>query len=171
MPVRFVLDPIDFVRNAGIHQDKIPVSMLTRLHDLLFDNEGNLKYKISGYFNKNNQPSLHLEIKGKIHLCCQRCLDKLPYIVELKTVLLLVKDETELDKADEGDTIDAILATPNLDIWNLIEEEIILSLSISSRHPSGECKIYRSGSNEDILFDKPESVNAFAALAPLKNKN
>ncbi|WP_256207787.1 DUF177 domain-containing protein [Nitrosomonas sp. Nm166] len=166
-----MIDSIDFVRNAGIHQDKIPVLELARLHDLLFDNEGELRYTISGHFDKNNKPNLHLEIKGKIHLCCQRCLDKLPHIVDLQTILLLVESEAELDQVDEEDTIDAILATPDLDVWSLIEEEIILSLSISSRHPDGACEMYQPESNEDILFDKTQLTNPFAALAAFKNKN
>lgn len=171
MSVRFVIDSIDFVRNAGIHQDKIPVSALARLYDLLSDKEGELRYKISGHFDKNNKPSLHLEIKGKIHLCCQRCLGKLPHIVDLQTVLLLAENEAELDQANEEDTIDAILAISELDVWSLIEEEIILSLSISLRHPDGECKMYQPESNENILIDKTQLTNPFAALAALKNKN
>ena len=173
MSVRFVIDPLDFVRNAGMHHDKIPLSGLVRLHDLLFDKEGELTYKISGRFDKNNKPSLHLEIKGKIHLCCQRCLDKLTHIVDLQTFFLLVENEAEaeLDQIDEDDTIDAILATPDLDVLDLIEEEIILSLSISPRHPNGECKMHQLGSDEDILIDKSQSTHPFAALADFKKKN
>ena len=171
MSVRFVIDPLDFVRNAGMHHDKIPLSGLVRLHDLLFDKEGELTYKISGRFDKNNKPSLHLEIKGKIHLCCQRCLDKLIHIVDLQTFFLLVKDEAELERADEDDTIDAILATPELDLLDLIEEEIILSLSISPRHANDECKLHPLKSNEDILIDKSQSTHPFAALADFKKIN
>ena len=168
MSVRFAIDSLDFVRNAGIHRDKIPLLELSRLHDLLFDKAGELTYKISGYFHKNNKPSLHLEIKGKIHLRCQRCLNKLTHIVDLQTFFLLVKNEAELDQIDEDDTIDAILATPTLDVLNLIEEEIILSLSISSRHPDDECKLHRPESNEDILSGQSQSTHPFVALAKFK---
>lgn len=168
MSVRFVIDSLDFVRNAGIHRDKIPLSGLVRLHDLLFDKEGELTYKISGHFDKNNKPSLHLEIKGKINLRCQRCLNKLTHIVDLQTFFLLAKNEAELDRIDEDDTIDAILATPDLDVLNLIEEEIILSLSISSRHPDDECRLHRPESNEDILSDQSQSIHPFATLAKFK---
>ncbi|MBA3755666.1 MAG: DUF177 domain-containing protein [Nitrosomonas sp.] len=171
MSVRFVIDPLDFVRNAGIHRDKIPLCRLVRLHDLLFDKESELTYKISGRFDKNNKPSLHLGIKGKIHLRCQRCLDKLTHIVDLQTFFLLVKNEAEFDQIDEDDTIDAILATPDLDVLNLIEEEIILSLPSSSRHPDGECKLHQPESNEDILSDDSQSTHPFATLAKFKKTN
>lgn len=171
MSVRFVIDPLDFVRNAGMHHDKIPLSGLVRLHDLLSDKEGELTYKISGHFDKNNKPGLYLEIKGKIHLRCQRCLDKLIHIVDLQAFFLLVKNEAELDQADEDDTTDAILATPDLDVLDLIEEEVILSLAISPRHANGECKLHQLKSNEDILTDKSQSTHPFAALADFKKIN
>lgn len=171
MSVRFVIDSLDFVRNAGIHHSKIPVVELVRLHDFLFDNEGELIYQISGKLDENGKPGLHLEIKGEIHLSCQRCLDKLAHTVDLQTFLLLVENEVELDQVDEDDTVDAILATPDMDVMNLIEDEIILSLSISSRHQEGECKMHKLELNEDNLTDKTQLVHPFAALAALKNKN
>ena len=171
MSVRFVIDSLDFVRNAGIHHDKIPLVELVRLHDFLFDTEGELTYQISGQFDQNDKPSLLLEIKGKIHLSCQRCLDKLAHTVDLRTFLLLVENEAEFDQADENDTVDAILAASDMDVLSLIEDEIILSLSISSRHPDGECKMHQLESNKDNLTDKKQSAHPFAALAELKKTN
>ncbi len=170
MSVRFVIDPLDFVRNASIHHGKIPVLELARLHDLLFDKEGEVTYQISGCFDKNNKPSLHLEIKGEVHLSCQRCLDKLTHIIDLQSYLSLAKNEIELNQNDEEDTNDAILATAELDVPDLIEDEIILSLSISSRHPNGECKMHQQDSTEDGLMGKSQSTHPFAALLSLKKK-
>ena len=116
MSVRFAIDSLDFVRNAGIHHGKIPVDALVRLHDFLFDKEGELIYQISGQFDKHEKPGLRLEIKGKIYLSCQRCLGKLPHTIDLQTFLVLAKTEAELDQADEDEAVDAILATPDMDI-------------------------------------------------------
>ena len=171
MSVSFVIDPLDFVQNAGIHHGKIPVDALVRLHDYLFDQEGELIYQISGQFDKHEKPSLHLEIKGKIHLNCQRCLGKLSHMVDLQTFLVLVKTEAELDQADEDDTADAILAIPDMDVVSLIEDEVILSLSISSRHAEGECSIQELDSINDNLISKTQSAHPFAALLALKKTN
>jgi uncharacterized protein len=81
----------------------------------------------------------------------------------------LAENETELDQTDDDDTIDAILASPNLDVLNLIEEEIILSLPISPCHSSDECKIYQSDKN--IITDESISTRPFAVLASLKKTN
>jgi uncharacterized protein len=171
MSARFVINPLDFVRNAGMRHDKIPLFELVRLNDLLFDKEGELAYEISGRFDKNGKPNLCLEIKGKIYLCCQRCLEKLAHIIDLQTFFLLVENEIELNRADENDTMDAILATPDLDVLDLIEEEIILSLPISPRHSGGECKMHPLKSNEDISMDKSQSTHPFSVLADFKKIN
>ncbi len=171
MSVRFVIDSLDFVRNAGIHHDKIPVLELVRLHDFLFDRKGEIAYRISGQLDKNHNPGLYLEIKGKIHLICQRCLDKLTHTVDVRTFLLLVKTEVELNQIDEDDTLEAILATHDMDVLNLIEDEIILGLPISSRHPDGKCKLHKPDSIDNDLTDKTPSANPFSALAALKKTN
>ncbi|PSJ16576.1 YceD family protein [Nitrosomonas supralitoralis] len=171
MSVRLVIDSLDFVQNAGIRHGKIPMVELVRLHDLLFDQEGELTYRISGQFDKNTKPGLQLEAKGRIHLKCQRCLGELNYTIDLKTFLLLAKNETELHLADEDDTIDAILAIPDLDVVNLIEDEVILSLPISSRHADGECSTVKLKLAEDNLIGNKKSAHPFAVLATLKKTN
>ncbi|MGZ0019115.1 YceD family protein [Nitrosomonas sp. wSCUT-2] len=171
MSVRFVIDPLEFVKNAGNRHDKIPLDELARLHDLLFDREGEIIYHITGRLDQNEKPGLHLRINGKIHLNCQRCLDKLVHTVDLETFLLLAKDEFELDQADEDDSMDAILATSELDILSLIEEEVILSLSISSRHAEGECSTLKLKPTDNNPGDNPQSAHPFAALAALKKAN
>ena len=171
MSVRFVIDPLDFVQSAGIHRGKIPVEALVRLHDFLFDKEGELLYQISGQFDKNEKPGLQLEIIGKIHLSCQRCLEKLSHEVDFQTFLVLAKTEAELDQTDEDDTIDAILATPDMDVISLIEDEIILSLPISSRHADGECTAHELESSKDDLTSKTQPAHPFAALMALKKTN
>lgn len=167
MSVRFVIDSLDFVRNAGIQHGRIPLFELARLHDLLFDKEGEVTYQIRGYFDKNNKPSLHLEIKGEIHLSCQRCLDKLIHVIDLQNDLILAQNEVELNQNDVEDDIDAILASSDLDVMNLIEEEIILGLAISSRHPEGECIVHQKDLTSSSM-DESQSAHPFAILSSLK---
>ncbi|QOJ21115.1 MAG: DUF177 domain-containing protein [Gammaproteobacteria bacterium] len=171
MSDRLVIDSLDFIRNAGSRQGKISLIDFVRLHDLLFDQEGELIYQISGRFDKNEKPGLELEIQGKIHLNCQRCLDKLVHHIDLQTFLILAKNEEELDLIDEDDTIDAILAVPDLDVTHLIEDEIILSLSMASCHTEGECSTLKLQSAESDLIDKTQSAHPFAVLAALKKTN
>ena len=166
MSTRFVIDPLDFVRNASTHHAKIAVGELLRLQDYLYESIGTLSYQISGIYDARNKPNLHIKVEGEIVLCCQRCLDKLHHTLDLQTVVLLAKNEFELDKVDKDDAIDAILATSNLDVLDLIEDEIILSLSIASRHLDGECEILKPEEAQENINENND--NPFYALKKLK---
>lgn len=163
MSVRFVIDSLDFVRNARVHHGKIPLVDLTRLQSYLFDSRGELMFAISGSFDENNKPVLQIVVKGEMNLCCQRCLGKLVHALDLQSCLILVNDEEELDQYDDDDTVDGILAATDMDVLQLIEDEIILSLSISPRHQENECLIESRGA-----ADKALSAHPFAKLAGLK---
>lgn len=163
MSVRFVIDSFDFVRNGGIHHGKISPAEFSRLQSYLFDREGELIYTINGLFDENYKPILQILIRGEINLCCQRCLGKLVHTLDLQANLLLANDEDELDQHDEDDAIDSILATSDMDVMMLIEDEIILGLSTSSRHQENECSI-----KSNLTADKESSVHPFAKLAGLK---
>ena len=169
MSVRFVIDPLDFVRNAGIRHGKIPLIEFLRLQDFLFDSEGDVLYQISGEYDKNGKPGLQLKINGTLHLCCQRCLGRLDQSIDLQTMLLLATSEIELNKLDDDDSVDAIPAVPELDVLDLIEDELILDLPISPRHQDGICEIRESESEKDSEnAGKTAPRNPFAALEALK---
>ncbi len=171
MSARFVINSRDFAKGSGKHYDTIPVPELMRLRDWLFDDQGSLTYEISGYVDKNNQLHLSLKISGTINLSCQRCLEKLTHTVDLQPLLLLVNNEEELDLVNGDDNIDAILGTSELDVIDLIEEEIILSLSISSRHPEGECSTNSPKASKTGFNEQSNSAHPFAVLAKFKKLN
>lgn len=167
MSVRFVIDSLDFVRNTSVRRGKIHPAELTRLQSYLFDNDGGLEYTVSGLLNKNSKAILRILISGEINLCCQRCLGKLEHTLDLQTDLILANNEEELCLYDEDDTVDSILASTEMDVMMLIEDEIILNLSIASFHPEDECSLESLIGNNQTA-DKKLSENPFAALAALK---
>lgn len=172
MSVRFVIDPLDFVRNAGIRHGKIPLTEFLRLQDFLFDSKGDVLYQISGEYDKNGKPGLQLKISGTMYLCCQRCLGRLEQSIDLQTLLLLATNEIELNKLDDDDSVDAIPAVPELDVLNLIEDELILDLPISPRHQDGTCEMRKPESEKGSeSAGKTAPENPFAALEALKKTN
>ena len=65
--------------------------------------------------------------------------------MQIETRLLLAQP-SELDALDESvaeweeEEFDSILADAHLDVLNLLEEEILLSLPIAPKHESGACQ-------------------------------
>ena len=163
MSEQVAIDSLEFARNAQVLRGKIAVAGLPRLQELLFSTDGMLEYTLSGFMNQG-QSFLHCEVKGVLQLVCQRCLEAFVYPVGVKSDLMLVSDEKVLAEMneEEDDVVDAILAEPHLDVLALIEEEILLDLPMSPKHPLDKCKA------TDDLQRNSRQGKAFEALAVLK---
>ena len=168
MSVTFVIDPLDFVRKAGEHHGKIRLADLERIQDFLYENKGEVSYRVNGVLDQHNKPHLHIQVVGEVCLNCQRCLGGLTHWLDINTSLLLVETEDELVQMDRDGTVDAVLANMDMDVTDLIEDEIILSLSISSRHNEGECEIHDPERYK--AREEADSENPFAALKALKKR-
>ncbi|MEO8992681.1 MAG: YceD family protein [Nitrosospira sp.] len=163
MPVRFIIDALDFAHNAGAHHGKIALSELERLQDYLTSGGGELLYAITGAVDATARPLLKIAVQGSINLRCQRCLGEYGYMLDLQVYLLLARNESELCRLDEDESVECVLATPDMDVVALIEDEIILSLPPSPRHGEDECSIKQD--SKDTAGER----SLFAALAALKN--
>ena len=168
MSVRLVIDALDFARNAGAQHGKIALSGFERLQDYLADNSGELQYSVTGALNRNGKPVLRVAVQGLIYLQCQRCLEELGHVLDIHTELLLAQSEDELSRLDEDESVDCVLARPDMDVLALIEDEIILSLPISPRHEQCECRIGEQDSNKKTAIGER---SPFAALAALKKRH
>jgi len=157
-----IIDALDFARHAGTHHGKIALSEFERLHDYLAANSGELQYAVTGALDKDARPVLQITVRGAITLRCQRCLGELEHKLDLSTVLRLAKNEHELARFDDDESVEGILAARDTDVLMLIEDEILLSLPSSPRHNEGECSI-AGLEGRGIAREKP-----LAALAGLK---
>ena len=169
MDARPFIDSLDFAGNGRQISGEIPVAGLPRLLDALEDSQGTLQYTVRGGADKQGNPLLDVSITGSCRLRCQRCLGAMEHAVRIDTRLLL-RDQASLDALDAGDGVagseeeefDSILADAHLDVLNLLEEEILLSLPIAPRHEFGVCQA-AGGGNEYREEKKP-----FAVLEKLK---
>ena len=166
MSKQFIIDTLNFIRNAGVHRGRILPAELERLRTFLSDHSGKIAYSINGVLDEKGRSTLKVTINGVIALCCQRCLGKLEHDLNIKTDLLIAKNEDELAYYDEDSSVDAILASHEMDALILIEDEIILSLPISPRHREDECSI------GNVANNVPESTKLMEqhSLESLKNK-
>lgn len=162
MSEQIVVDSLEFTRSAEVLRGKIATAKLRRLRDYLFSADGLIEYELSGAVDAEGKSLLHLAIRGKLYLKCQRCLGELAHAVDLVSDLLLIEDEKEFPEiTEENDAVDCILAETEMDVLALLEEEIILKLPISPRHESGACSVTGHAGDE-------AARSVFAPLAALK---
>ena len=161
MYARPFIDSLDFAGNGRQISGEMPVAELPRLLDVLENPQGILEYTVSGGVDKQGNPLLDVSITGSCWLRCQRCLNGLDHAIRLDSRLLL-RDQASLDALNDEEDVDSILADAHLDVLNLLEEEILLSLPIAPRHELGACQA------EDGESKHKEEKNPFAVLAKLK---
>ncbi|MDO8812442.1 MAG: YceD family protein [Gallionella sp.] len=167
MFARPFIDSLDFAGNGRQISGEVPVAELPRLLDALENPQGILSYTVRGGLDSRGDPLLDVSITGQCQLRCQRCLNAMDYPVRLD-VRLMLRDQTSLDALDEDiaggeeEEFDSILADAHLDVLDLLEEEVLLSLPIAPRHELGVCQATGGGDTRE------EEKNPFAILAELK---
>lgn len=149
---------------------QVPVEQLKRLLPQLRPPYGELQASLAFSKAKGRDFWVALELSGSLCLTCQRCMQDFALPVKISGEYMLCQDE---DKADalvpEQDTV--VLEQGNLNIFNMIEDELILFLPPIAMHELSECpsKAYMGpqGENND---KECKSERHFGILASLKDK-
>lgn len=163
MFARSFIDSLDFARNGRKISGEVPVAEMPRLLDTLENPQGILSYTVHGGMDSRDDPLLNVSVAGHCQLRCQRCLNAMDYPVRLDVRLMLLSQAGLDALGDDEDECDSILAEAQLDVLNLLEEEVLLSLPIAPKHDDlGACQA-ADGNNTPR-----EAKHPFAVLAKLK---
>lgn len=111
---------------------------------------------------------LHLEASAGLVLECQRCLGPVPCAVQAQRSFLFVSGEAAAAELDADCEDDVLALTRSLDVQELIEDELLLSLPLVPRHAA--CPQPLVASTGDAGEPEEARPNPFAALAALKTK-
>ena len=163
MFARHFIDSLDFAHNGRELRGILPLTEMPRLQDMLATPEGAISYFVRGLPDKDGKPMLEVTVEGLCQLRCQRCLNGFEYPVKLFSRLQLA-DAGEMDEfsVEENDEVDYIKADRHLDVTNMIEEEILLSLPFAPKHPIGACDSVIEGNSKS-------DQHPFAVLQGLKS--
>lgn len=161
--VHRIEDPFAFARAAGLHSGQAALAAMPRLQDRLAGDGGTVAYVVRGKLDQRQRPLLELEITGNPSLRCGRCLAPLDFALRLQSSVLLMEPGAVVQEDDDPDSPEWIEAGPELDVLELVEDEILLSLPLSVRHEEGKC------SDGDESGRASGRDNPFAKLATLLN--
>jgi uncharacterized protein len=164
MSAQTVIDSLEFARTEQTLRGGLPIADLARLRDDLYDALGVVDFVVRGGHDARHRPTLGLEVSGLLHLRCQRCLGCLEHLFQLASSLLLAEPGAAESVALDDEESDWIEASAQLDVAALVEDEIILALPYSPRHPEGECR----AATGPAPPTGQEKQSAFAKLATLK---
>ncbi len=158
MFARPLIDSVDFARNGKELAGKIRLEDMPRLQDIWAGAAGEMSFCIKGRLDEGKE-MLDLSFQGKCLLLCQRCLGGLLYPMDT-TMRLWLLPANRLAEGDEDVDLEVLEASAALDVWALIEDELLLGLPYAPKHPEGACAAAQSEKS------KPEGV--FSVLAKLK---
>ncbi len=152
---------------AGI----VDAKQLSRVADRLASDaaEARVAWRIDGGADPSGRPALTVTVFGSVPLVCQRCLQPFALGVNQSTMLLLARSDGELASLDAEEP-EAVLASSALDARGLIEDELLLSLPFSPRHPEGECEAATTIVTSAVDAERGK-LSPFARLSALKNGN
>lgn len=111
------------------------------------------------------QTWLHLQATARMALTCQRCLQPVFTALEVDRRFRFVKDEAAAQQLDAQSDEDVLVTSRSLDLLELLEDELLLSLPLVPTHAVCPQPLIAPA---DELPPTTERENPFAALAGLK---
>jgi uncharacterized protein len=125
------IDGLQFARDRAERSGNFDLNSFSRLAQLGCS-AAQIEYRLQGAENRKAKPSLRLSLRGSVVLICQRCLRPLEIALDVQSELELASSVRAINLAEDDD--DRVLATPNMNIASLIEDEAILSLPMVPMH-------------------------------------
>jgi uncharacterized protein len=169
-PLPRQIDPRKFAQQGIEIVGSVDLSTLTRVKELLFSDKGDVEAELS--FDIGEQRILYVagKIKANVENVCQRCLEAVPVSVNCELNLAIQWEDSDLDRLPSRFE-PWIVAEGQADVYQIIEDEILLSLPIVSYHEE-ECiphSLFSSGeADTQKVIDAGPSTNPFTALQGLK---
>lgn len=165
MPVSApTIDSFEFARSGRRIEGEVVVARLPRLAEFVATAQGDLRYAIAGLLDDQGHPAADMHLQGRLPLICQRCNAALDFELDRTTRFRFVASEEELNALPvEDDEIDAIVGARNMNIYDWIEDEAILSLPLVPRH--AECSAPLISGRDPSPVSAP---NPFAVLLALQ---
>lgn len=119
------------------------VDDLGRLADFAVDNddagEGPKTIDVNADFDQGPEgyPRMRLAIKGTLQLRCQRCLQAVPFVIDLTTRLTIVGEDEQTELlAEPFDSV--VMEAGALNVATVVEDEILATLPMAPVHEGEE---------------------------------
>ena len=166
------LDVPALCKNAGTLQGRWPLAGMQRLaQSQCGATDGHVTWQARGSLLAvmGGAPELWLELQAQaaVPLQCQRCLQVLVEALDVQRRFRFVRTDEEAARLDEASEDDVLVLPPRLDLYELLEDELILALPIVPRH--GDCPQPLPMVAQELQGEEP-APHPFAALAALRGR-
>jgi len=152
---------------GGAISGSIPLAALERVRDELATDAGDVEIDLRFGIDEEGYRVVEGTVSATLELVCQRCLESVSVPVSSELHLAMVWSEDEIPSLPsrfEG----LVVGTDPVDLFEVVEEELLLALPLVPRHEAAQCGAPRGSGSHDAL---EPVARPFEALARLKNKS
>jgi uncharacterized protein len=168
------LDILTFAKNASALSGEYDLASFTRLRqeDARESTNEAVTWSLRGQEIKSEggeaQIWLHLKANTHITMTCQRCLTPATFDLDVDRDFRFVSSEQIALEEDDENEEDLLVIDRKFNSFELIEDELIMSLPIVPRHQSCHNAYLESLAKENAQSPEFERPNPFAVLEQLK---
>jgi uncharacterized protein len=143
---------------------------LQRLRPLFADDEGSIQAELACSRDEENRHVLHVVVEADVAVTCQRCLEPMSVHLSNENTLAVVwTDEQAAHLPRHLDPL--IIGDEACNLWDIVEDELILATPAFSYHDTEDCKeiisvFSDSAPGEGVTEEKPNPFNVLAQLKP-----
>ena len=161
----YLIHPDRITSKPTVRKGTFVPADLERLEGSVADERGELRYEVTAVLDRQRRKAVSCIIEGFVFLICQNTLEAFRHEISIRDRLILVDDESGLPSVEEeGEGEDYVVADEPLDVRDLVEDAVLLSLPMIPRKPGSEA------AKEREAGEGPKA-SPFAALASLKKSN
>lgn len=162
------VDALKSCTQGATYEGIIMPEELPRLSAAVVSIQREVAAKVSFFRDESNYRVVTGELDALVSVRCERCLSALDYDLHAEMDLAIVTSEAQLEnlpKDCEGWLLDENV---DADLYEAIEEELLLALPIVSYHDQVDCSAQGEYSTGDFAEPMTEKKNPFAVLGSLK---
>ncbi len=152
-----------------ILEGEVPLRQMKRLAALLEDDSGQARVRLEFGIDEMGARFLQGTIRATLAIQCQRCLEPMPWEVDLELSLGLLHPGE--DEARAGVHEPLIVDPVPMHLLDLLEDEILLALPQIPRHPLEACparEYVEPATAPDWNDPARAKANPFSVLATMK---
>lgn len=165
-----ILDPVKAAKEKLDINNTIIFSNLPQLHPCIVHGSYNFNL-ITNFRYENHNALLNGKLSGKIILICQRTLETFEYMIDNSLSLGFVTDDRFFKNFPENYE-QYIYQNDQINLLELVEEEILLSIPMIPKKTINDCQAIQSKSYCSVFENhntkSQETPNPFSALKKLK---
>ncbi|MFY9179709.1 MAG: YceD family protein [Venatoribacter sp.] len=164
---------VDAVKLVHVNQElkaKINTENLARLQQAVLKSAPEVECEIEFHQDQEKHKLLIGSCKTKVTMTCERCLEEVELPIASEFQLGLVFNDEQAKQLPKNLEPVELEEDGHLDLWAVVEDEVLLALPILPMHPEGQCRLDIPEPEAEIPELNAKRPNPFDVLAQLKQK-